>query len=102
MPVDVRGLDAGERDQAIFTALERPQGVEKEQRFVWSPFFAPSPDVDGGEAVEEVLVAGLVGLGCQGSIMAVLGWWGCLRQGSRTGGGRRQVMPWFSEGVWAI
>lgn len=67
-------LDARERDQAIFTALERRQGVKKEQRLVWGPFFAPAPDVDGGEAVEEVLVTGLVGRSCHGGIMAVLGW----------------------------
>jgi hypothetical protein len=67
-------LDARERDRAIFTALERRQGVEKEQRLVWGPFFAPAVDVDGGEAVEEVLVTGLVGRGWPVSIVAVLGW----------------------------
>ena len=65
-------LDDRERDQAIFTALQRCQGVEEEQRLVWGAFFAPAPNVDGGEAVEEDLVTGLVGRGCHGSIMAVL------------------------------
>ena len=72
--LDVRFLDAGKKDQAIFTALERRQGVEKEQWLVWGPLFAPAPDVDAGEAGEEVLVGGLVGSSCHGSIMAVLGW----------------------------
>ena len=58
VPVGVGGLDARERYQAIFTALERRQGVEKEQRLVWGLFFAPAPDVDGGEAVEEFGVGG--------------------------------------------
>ena len=67
-------FDVRERDQAIFTALERGQGVEEEQWLVRGAFFSPAPDVDGGEAVEEVFLAGLVGRSCHGSIMAVSGW----------------------------
>lgn len=78
---------ARERDQAIFAAMQRRQGVEKERRFVWGAFFSPAPDVDGGNAVEEVLVAGLVCPSWHGSIMAVLGWGRCRRQGSGTSGG---------------
>ena len=66
-------FDTCEWDQTIFTALQRRQGVEKEQWLMWRPLFAPTPDVDGGEAVEEVLVTGLVGPSCHGSIMAVSG-----------------------------
>ncbi len=47
---------------------------------MWGPFFAPAPDVDGGEAVEEGLVIGLVCPSWHGSIMAVLGGGGGWRQ----------------------
>jgi hypothetical protein len=50
---------------------------------VWGPFFAPAVDSDGGEAVEEVLVTGLIGSSCHGGIMAVLGWGSFGQQGSR-------------------
>ena len=85
-------LDAGEGDEPVLAALERRQGVEKEQRLVWGPFVAPAPDVDGGEAVEETLVTGLVGPSCHRIIMAVPGWGSCEQQGSRTRGERFQVM----------
>ncbi len=85
-------LDAHERYQAIFTALECRQGVQKEQRLVWGPFFTPVPDVDGGEAVEEVLVTGLVGPSCDGSIMVVSGLESCEQQGSKTSVGRFRVI----------
>jgi hypothetical protein len=81
--------------------LEDRQSVEKEQRLVWGAFFAAAPDVDGGEAAEEDVVPGLVGLGWHGALWRF--WVGSFyRPDSRTIGGQFEVVPWFSEGVRVI
>ena len=50
-------LDVREWDQAIFATLECRQRVEKEEWFVRCAFVASSPNVDLGEAVEDLVAS---------------------------------------------